>query len=538
MKAKYILSLLAFAAALLTAASPVGYGQVREGHSLRADSLLKVLDHTLRQRDLFEERLRDSIEGVRTALPSARDAEQKYRVGKRLIDIYRSYIYDSAMYYVAMNRELARECGENELINENRIDYCNMLLSGGMYHEAIENLRAIPRHELHGDQLVDYWLCCDQTYHHMSLYTAGSLFEEEYRRISAAYIDSLAMRLEENTEHYFALSRVYICNPDRGVARTRLERLLERLEPGSHDYAIVSATLADTYDERIPGENEQKMEYLAVSAISDVKSNVKEYVSLSSLGGLLYLAGDVQRAYRYGVISMEDANFYNARLRRIELSRIFPIIESAYKRELDRQNARLRLWSIMVSILAALMLALIIYGTRQTVLLRRVRRKLLSTNDRLIEAGRVKEEYLGRVLRMCSSYINRLERYQQTINTKLSAGKVEEVRVMVRSSDVINHEISEFYRSFDKAFLKLYPDFIADLNSLLRDDEQIKPREGELLTTEARIYALVRLGISNPADIAKFLRYSANTVYTYRHKVRSKAKCKETFEEDLLNMGV
>ncbi len=278
--------------------------------------------------------------------------------------------------------------------------------------------------------------------------------------------------------------------------------------------------------------------------ISDIKSTVKEYVSLSSLAGLLYLEGDVERAYRYGTISMEDANFYNARLRRIEMSLIYPIIERAYKVELDKKNERLENSVMMISLLTVLMFVLILYVSRQTVVLRRIRKVLIETNDRLAdtnrsltEANHIKEEYLGRFLNMCSSYINRLERYQSTIHNKLSAGRVEEVRVMTRSSSIIDHEIAEFYRSFDKAFLRLYPNFTDDLNSLLCDDEHIKPRSGELLPTEIRIYALVRLGISNPADIAKFLRYSANTVYAYRHKVRSKAKNKDTFEEDILNIG-
>jgi hypothetical protein len=206
---------------------------------------------------------------------------------------------------------------------------------------------------------------------------------------------------------------------------------------------------------------------------------------------------------------------------------------------LTRQNQRLKNWGITISLLAILMLVLVIYVVRQSRVLLRTRRELLKTNQQLVEASRVKEEYLGRFLSMCSSYINRLERYQNIVHSKLISGKVEEVRIMTRSSDVIDREIAEFYRSFDKAFVRLYPNFTAELNSLLRDDEQIKPCEGgERLPVEVRICALVRLGISNPADIATFLRYSVNTVYAYRHKVKSKAKNEETFEQDITKIGI
>lgn len=508
----------------------------RAGAQNRVDSLLGVLDRYLEQRPQFEADLQRTIATTRSGLiPSLKD-DIRYRVNKQLIDLYRSYIYDSAMYYIAENRLLSQRIGEARLIDENMVDYSNLLLTGGMYHEAIENLRAIPRGELSGDLLADYWLTCEQTYHHMSIYTAGSSFEEQYRALSRAYTDSLSGVLSADSERYFALSRIYLNNPEKRIARALLLNLLDRLRPGSHDYAIVAATLSDTYNENIPEEREQKMELLTVSAISDMRSNVKEYVSLQNLAGMLHLNGDVDRSYRYGAISMADANFYNARLRRVELSRVFPIIEQAYKEELGMNNLRLKTSVTIISLLAVMMLGLIIYGVWQAIVMRRIRRELLSTNDRLIESGRIKEEYLGRFLTMCSSYINRLERYQKIVHSRLTQGKVEEVRAMVRSSDVINHEIEEFYRSFDKAFLRLYPNFTTDLNSLLVGKERIKSREEELLTTEERICALMKLGISKPADIAKFLRYSENTVYTYRYKMKSKAKDKETFEHDILNI--
>ena len=503
----------------------------------RTDSLLKVLDRTLHTREEFEHEKQQTIDMVRRERVAGLSPETEYRVNKRLVELYRSYIYDSAMHYVALNRELARRLNDFRLENESKIDYCNLLLKGGLFREAIENLKTIDRNTVPDDLLPDYYLCHEQIYHHMSRYTAGTSFEPEYHAMSMKYVDSLHMVVDDHSDEYFALSRIYISNPDKRIARALLHNLLDRLEAGSHGYAIVSATLSDCYDGADAEEAYLRKKYLITSAISDISSTVKEYVSLSNLAGLLYLDGDVERAYRYGTISMADANFYNARLRRIEMSLIYPIIERAYKNELDSKNARLKNSVFMISLLAVLMLVLIIYVSRQTLLLRRIRKALLEANDRLVEANRVKEEYLGRFLSMCSSYINRLERYQSTIHNKLVAGKVEEVRLMTRSSSVIDHEITEFYRSFDKAFLRLYPNFRESLNSLLRDDEQIKPRDGELLPTEMRIYALVRLGISNPADIARFLRYSANTVYTYRHKVRSKAKNKETFEEDILNIG-
>ncbi|MCD8101435.1 MAG: DUF6377 domain-containing protein [Alistipes sp.] len=508
------------------------------------DSLLLQLDRSLESRWFYEAEKEARIDSARQWLSSGLTPFEQYKVNKRLIELYRSYSYEPAMLYVMRNRTLAEDAGDIYKIVESQLDYSNLLSSGGMYKEAIENLAAIDRQTVPEELLSDYFLCCEQVYHHLSMYAAGTTFGEEYNDISLRYVDSLRMVVPEGSDKYFALSRIYITNPNKRLAIAMLQDMLDRLEPGTHGYAIVASTLADCYDESDPAERELRKQYLISSAISDIGSSVKEYVSLTNLAALLYAEGDVGRAYRYGTISMEDANFYNARLRRIEMSTIFPIIERAYKSELDQKNSRLKRSILMISLLAVLMLSLIIYVTRQTFILRTTRQALIRANDQLVEtnrslvvANKMKEEYLGRFLSMCSSYINRLERYQSTINNKLTAGKVEEVRIMTRSSNLISHEISEFYRSFDKAFLRIYPDFVGYFNALLRDGEQIEPKTGELLTTEMRIYALVKLGITDSASISKFLRYSPNTVYTYRHKVRAKAKNKDTFEEDIRNMG-
>lgn len=532
MKRTLILLVIILAAQNLYAARP------------KADTLLLLLDYTLDVRDKYEHSKQRTIDQVRKMRTKTLSDAEEYSVNKQLIELYRPYIYDSAVYYVMLNRELAEKADDRRMIDESKIDYSNILRVGGMYKEAIDNLNTIDRGTISPPLLADYYLCYEQTYHHQAIYAAGTIFESEYRGVSAAYVDSLRLVVPENSDKYFALSRIIASSPNKRLAIARLQDLLEPMELGSHGYAIVSSTLADCYDASDPSERQIRKHYLILSAISDISSTVKEYVSLSDLSSLLYAEGDLARAYRYGAISMEDANFYNARLRRIEMSQVYPIIERAYKIELDKKNKRLQHSIIMISILVILMLGLIIFVMRQTFLRRRIRLALIKANEKLgetnrslKESNRVKEEYLGRFLSMCSSYINRLERYQSTINSKLNAGKVEEVRIMTRSSSLIDHEIAEFYRSFDKAFLRLYPNFINDFNALLRDDERIEVRSGEFLATEMRIYALVRLGISDAASIAKFLRYSANTVYTYRHKVRSKAKDKDTFEEKLLNIG-
>ena len=151
------------------------------------------------------------------------------------------------------------------------------------------------------------------------------------------------------------------------------------------------------------------------------------------------------------------------------------------------------------------------------------RNNLEQMNGQLQISNNIKEEYIGRFLKLCSTYIDRLDAYRRMVNKKISNGQTEELLKMVRSHDVLDADLKELYENFDKAFLHLFPDFVKNFNELLQPEMRIVLRKGELLNTELRIFALIRLGIDDSSQIAEFLRYSVNTIYNYRAKVKNKA---------------
>jgi len=167
-----------------------------------------------------------------------------------------------------------------------------------------------------------------------------------------------------------------------------------------------------------------------------------------------------------------------------------------------------------------------------------VNEKLKISNSKLQESNYVKEEYIGYVFSICSSYISKLEEYRKSINRKLKAGKIDDIKSLTSSTTIVQSELKEFYHSFDAIFLHVYPDFVEDFNSLLRPEERVVLKEGELLNTELRIYALVRLGISDSVKIAEFLHCSPQTVYNNRLRTRNKAIIpKEEFAETVRSLG-
>ncbi len=389
--------------------------------------------------------------------------------------------------------------------------------------------------------LAHYYSCCEQTSLHLSRYAEGSAYSRVYDRAGLRYVDTLRSILPPDSGNKVALSRIYARDEDPWRARGKLEELLDGTPFGTHDHAIIAASLYWACPEDFP----DRVNYLILSALSDIYCAVKENQSLRDLALVMYERGDISRAYTYSAISMEDANFYNARLRRMETAKILPIIERANTMQIERQGKRLALLSTLLGVLAIILILAIVVIMRQVKALGKARREVLASNEQLAclnsslrESNMIKEQYIGHFMNLCSTYVNKLDRYREMVNNRIAGAKWEELRTMTASTDIIDREIRSFYDTFDRAFIDIYPDFVEQVNALLRPEERIVLKKNELLNNELRIFALIRLGIHDSAGIATFLRYSANTVYTYRTKIRNKAIDKHSFEEQLARFGL
>ena len=289
---------------------------------------------------------------------------------------------------------------------------------------------------------------------------------------------------------------------------------------------------------------DKQIYYLALTAVVDLQSATKEYASLQKLAQLMYEKGDIDRAYKYLNCSMEDAVSCNARLRFIEVTQFFPIIDKAYKLKDQRERQISRALLISVSLLSLFLIAAIFYLYRWMKKLSAMRRdlsqankRLTDVNDELEQTGKIKEVYIARYLDRCVIYLDKLELYRRSLAKMAMASRIDDLFKAIKSEQFIRDERKDFYNEFDKSFLELFPHFIASFNKLLIEEGRIYPKSGELLTTELRIFALIRLGVTDSNKIAHFLGYSLATIYNYRSKIRNKAiGDKEQFEHDVMNL--
>lgn len=506
--------------------------------SSQTDSLLLVLDRVVGNRYIFQSEKENRIQEIKDRLAKASgDDNTAYLILGELFETYKNYQMDSAWSIANQRIEIVERSGDELQQVMAHMNLAEIMIGTGMYKEALDILNAQNR-EMNVSEILTYrYHLYHSLYVLMANYSISDWQKEEYKRLSVQYKDSILSVLPENEIGY------HMVKTTRLLAENKLDEALEiglncyRIFGISPESVAMSAyTLAEVYHQI--GNKEEEKKYLVLSALGDIRGAVKEYISLRALSVVLYEEGEIARAYDYTKCAMEDAIFCNARLRALEISQMLPIINESYDVKMQKEKARLALSLIIISILSLFLIGAVLYIYKQLKALSAARKHLKQSyvdleavnadlnqlNIELSESNLVKEEYIGYVFTMCSAYIDKLEDLRKLTNRKLKTGQIEEVVQMTGSSSFVSDELKEFHRSFDTIFLKLYPQFVDEFNSLLLPDECIIPKEGDLLTPELRIFALVRLGISDSAKIADFLHYSTQTVYNYRLKVRNKSR--------------
>ncbi len=508
------------------------------------DSILIRLDQTILRHEIYknarEARIRVLKEKTVNAAPVSLVA---YQLNDSIFREYKSYMCDSAVHYLNKNVEIARKLHDREREYKSIFLLSSLLATAGMYQEAVDMLGDIRREQLPSSLIQDYYVCKEHVYREISGNSREPKSKRRYGDLSLAYRDSLLKILPEGVDKRIELQELVLRADGRMKDACRInDARLARVPFGSPEYALTSYQRAMIY--RQEGNREKEKLYLALSSLSDVQSAITDHASLWMLADLLLKDGDIERAYHYIRFSWDETNRFRARSRSWQSADILSLIDKNYQATIEKKNRMLVTYLALISLLTLLLISAVIYIYRQMKHLAEARNHLQETNGQLkvlngelhqmnarlqlanrqlSESNQIKEEYIGRFIKLCSTYIDKLDGYRRMVNKKVCAGQIEELAKITRSSNALNAELDELYKNFDTAFLHLFPNFVAQFNALLQEDEQIVLKRDELLNTELRIFALIRLGINDSSQIAEFLRYSVNTIYNYRAKVKNKA---------------
>lgn len=494
-------------------------------HISQADfhSALAQLDNALDHRAEYIAYRQGGIDSLTSELGACRDSTALMLA---IADRYMSFNTDSALSYLDRGKSAAREAEKAPFMWRRAM----LLPLVGLFEQARNEYYSIESSNVADADKAAYYEAGRQMYSYMAAYYSG------FADLHAEYIDSALTyqrRLIEVLPPNSAANRYNQAELFFMTGRhTRAEVLLEDIvasEPShsnlraraAHHLSSISRGQADTLASNF---------YLTLSALADVEGATREMVSLQQLGTVLSNTGDVERAYRYLSTALAAAVECGASLRTIDTSQALPVIEKAY-------NARIQSWQRgiywIIGVLSLLLLGMLVL----LAVLRHEMNKMARLQRSLSDANRTKEVYISQFLELCSIYMDKLNQFSKIVTRKLAAGQADELYRMTKSGRFVDEQSREFYEVFDAAFLHIYPDFVADVNRLLRPDAQIELNDGELLNTDLRILAFMRLGIDDSARIARVLNYSLNTIYSYRNRLKNRAIDRDSFERNVANIS-
>ncbi len=544
------------AVALWCAAAPLPAsaqdGDTADGKNKELQSLFRKLDAMVADRDRYSNQKQADIAKLKSALRSAPDASERFRIAARLYDEYSYFDSDSALVYANLAERLAHEIG-SERTDEWIIKKANVYSAAGLFPEAESALAKLRRSDLNSDLIPEYYSAYQYLYDHHAVYAdQDRKLSQSLRDLARIYNDSVGMSLTPG--HPYALWWPVSSNPDMPVSDevyTKLKASVDKSELNSRNDAISAYWLSRAAHVRGDWQDEQK--YLIYSAMADIRTANCDIASLQQLAQILFDEGDVDRAYNYAEYCSNMAYKYHNRIRMVSLYNFINQIHKKFLERLHEQSDRVKtyVWLLIgLLVLALAALAVIAFlirkAHRRGVLLAAANRRLnqkieelnrtheelqelhdrerdLNTrlskaNEELHDANDLKEKYIVYAFTMASDFINDMDAICKKLLRKVKTNQFGELRNELENPKFVDNEMKQFYRTFDRMFLSIYPNFLEEINRGLPENERVELKDGELPNTRMRIYALHKLGITESAKIAHMLRCSIQTVYNNRPK--------------------
>ena len=526
------------------------------------DSILTVLDKTVKESQFYSNQKEARVKKLLAQQQTIKKDLQLYTNFHQLYKEYQSYKYDSAHAYAGRMLQLAEKLNDPNLMSESKIAQAFSCISSGLYKEAAEITNSIDSVHLSPENKAELYNYLSVSNINMGDFSGTEPYRSNYRAVARQYA-AKSLRLFSSKSAQALMAQVRFCQLDADYSKAIAlsEQYLCTGKPDLHNKAIISSTLGYFYE--VQKDTTQAMICFAMGAIADIQSATKETTAIRQLAELLFAKGDVQRAYTYATYALDDANFYNARQRKIEVGQILPIIEAGRFQIIKQQKDRLLIYLGLISVLLILFLMATIIILKQKKSLNFAQQLIIQQNkdlqetnkqltdiqkaieqqnsdltlinDKLKEAHHIKDEYIGYFFSTNSVYLEKMDEYRKMVARKLRGKQYDELAQLATQAD-LRKEREEMFALFDRIFINLFPDFVSRYNELFNTEDCVELKDG-MLTPEIRIFALIRLGISESERIARFLDFSLSTVKNYKTKAKNRSLIpNELFETKIMEI--
>lgn len=522
--------------------------------------LYEQLDQAIEQSQYYINQKESRITKIKKQSRQGHTPPQLLTAYYKLYEEYQTYKSDSSIYYIHQAIDLAKRNNMKSDITKLRSLLALQYSTSGAFTEALHVLQSIDKKTLNNSNKKDYYIAFYHVYGELGFTNINidTELSQEFYSKQDCYRDTLFSILSPNSEDYLMRKEVLLTSQNKLKEALKINDIrLSKCKKGSHEYGIVAYYRYLIY--RSLKDEDMVKYWLLQSAICDVKCAINDQASLWILAEILSKEKDVERSYKYINFSWKATKKFYTRIRSWQISPVLGTIDHNYQAELKKANHRLIFAIICVSLLVIALALLTFYVNKQKSYLSNARNELKKTNtqleelnnkqsstndmlkasnDKLNESNGVKEEYIGQFLGACSHYIDKLDKMRLNVNKMVKNKQYNELYSMTKSSEVKEQELEELYANFDKVFLNLFPNFVEDLNGLLKEECQIHLSSPNKLSAIVRVFALIRLGIDDSTKIAEFLHYAVNTIYNYRAKLRNGAlNDRNEFEKKVRELG-
>lgn len=508
------------------------------------DSVLQSLDEVIAERHVFYGEKYQTIDLLRNRLSSAdrNNDALLFDINLALFDEFGSFVYDSAFYYATQLQSLAFNSGNQDLISISKMKMSFVLLSSGMFHEALDTLNSINTLNLDANKKVEYFDLKARAYFDMAEYANDPYFAPIYKAKGLEFTrKAIQFTHPEKYQKWASMALLNLKSKRLDSALVYYKKVLSDFDVSMHQKAMVYASMADCSLEA--GDTLVAISYLAESGINDIKSVVTETIALRSLANVLFHLGAVKEAHQYIVLANEDAGFYGARQRAFQISGVLPIIEGEKLDLIEKQKKQLELYVIFLALLAALIIFSLVVIFKQLTGLKKARVAILEANNNLKqlngnlkEANKIKEEYIAYYFNISTNYVDKMEHLKESISRNLENKRYGNIDQSL-SKLVIKKERDQLFQNFDKIFLNIFPDFVDGFNALFEEENRVYLSEQGAMNTDLRIFALIRMGIFENEKIAKILNFSINTIYSYKNRIKKRSIFPNNeFEEKIMEI--
>ena len=521
--------------------------------------LLERIDYMIDNDQHYQDIKEKELKQLKQQALDAEDNKTRLLFLDSIYRAYSAYRYDSAYAYMKRGLELAEKCKDSYYITLNQINQASVLSVRGFYSKAEVLLQTLNPETMPYKLKLYYYFTFAWIYNYWESYAKNSDFAAEFCTKKKHYMDLLLQNFKEdrrNTVYYNYLlgERIYLDEPTSRKSLTLFLKAMKMSPAKSRIHAMSAYGAARYY--KLTGKFDLYEKYLVEASVSDGLCQLKETVALQKLAYYLFKKDEnnSKLAAKYIQHTMEDAQFFNNQLRMMEISNILPVIAAANQQAAERSRARILTGFITVSAALIIIIILAFVNNRQKNKLKKnkqeieeqnkkqiemngqlseMNNQLTELNQQLIETNIKRETYLRLFIDISAAYIDKLADYRKLVSRKIKANQAADLLKSLNTHKLEEEETQMFYNRFDKAFMELYPGFVTELNKLLLPESQLEVPTTHTLTTEIRIYALMRLGVTDSQEIATLLHYSTQTIYNYKSGMRAKAINRDTFESDV-----